>query len=114
MSSRFISTGQQLRQGDVLTSEDGNVKAVFQHDGNFVIYKSSSTPTWHSNTVCDRPYRIVLLEDNNLVMYSKANKPLWATDTYCNQTSERMRLTVTNEGTLVLDRDGGTIWTSGK
>ncbi|XP_029362383.1 mannose-specific lectin-like [Echeneis naucrates] len=112
MNKNSISTDEELRQGEYLTSLDGNYKAVFQTDGNFVIYKW--TPTWASNTYGQNPFRILLQQDNNLVIYTKEDKPLWASDTYTNQKSTRLRLTMTNEGELVLDNNGVRIWSAGE
>uniref|UniRef100_A0A665TK30 Bulb-type lectin domain-containing protein n=1 Tax=Echeneis naucrates TaxID=173247 RepID=A0A665TK30_ECHNA len=75
MNKNSISTDEELRPGESLTSLDGNYKAVFQTDGNFVIYKW--TPTWASNTYGQNPFRILLQQDNNLVN-TKEDKPLWA------------------------------------
>ncbi|XP_071761011.2 B-type lectin plumieribetin-like [Centroberyx gerrardi] len=112
MSKSFISADQELRKGDYLLSNDENYKAIFQDDGNFVIYKWS--PTWASDTVSPEPFRILLQQDNNLVMYTRGDKPLWSTGTYTNSKNNRMRLTLTDQGHLVLDNNGQTIWTSAK
>uniref|UniRef100_A0A665TBR0 Bulb-type lectin domain-containing protein n=1 Tax=Echeneis naucrates TaxID=173247 RepID=A0A665TBR0_ECHNA len=93
MNKNSISTDEELRPGESLTSLDGNYKAVFQTDGNFVIYKW--TPTWASNTYGQNPFRILLQQDNNLVN-TKEDKPLWAS------------------GELVLDNNGVRIWSAGK
>ncbi|XP_029995456.1 comitin-like [Sphaeramia orbicularis] len=110
MSKTSISTNQEMRKGDYLLSTNGNYKAVFQEDGNFVIY--TWAPMWSTGT-CDKGgFRIVLQEDNNLVMYNKAYRAVWASSSYSNETSNRMRLTMTDDGHLVLDRDGVEIWSS--
>lgn len=41
--------GQSMQRGDYLLSQDGRFKAIFQDDGNFVIYKNGSA-IWSSNT----------------------------------------------------------------
>ncbi|XP_071393077.1 B-type lectin plumieribetin-like [Centroberyx affinis] len=110
MSKSFISTDQELRRGDFLLSDNGNYKAIFQDDGNFVVYKWS--PIWASNTVSPEPFRILLQQDNNLVMYSRGDKSAWNTGTFSDDHSQRLRLTMTNKGLLVLDKNGQTIWTS--
>ncbi|XP_023248737.1 comitin-like [Seriola lalandi dorsalis] len=107
MNKNSISTDQELRQGEYLTSEDGNSKAVFQDDGNFVIYTWS--PIWATNTCGKNPFRILVQQENNLVMYNEEDQTVWASGT-----STRMNLTLTNEGQLVLDRNGQTVWSAGK
>ncbi|CAL8306258.1 unnamed protein product [Gadus morhua 'NCC'] len=106
----FIATNQELRKGDSLMSQDGSHKAIFQDDGNFVIYKWS--PSWHSNTANDGGIRVLLQEDNNLVMYTKERKAVWSSVTWNEANSSKMRLTMTNEGHLVLDKDAQAIWSS--
>uniref|UniRef100_A0A672YGG8 Bulb-type lectin domain-containing protein n=1 Tax=Sphaeramia orbicularis TaxID=375764 RepID=A0A672YGG8_9TELE len=107
MSKTSISTGQEMRKGDYLLSTNGNYKAVFQEDGNFVIY--TWAPLWFSETNGKGGFRIVLQEDNNLVMYNR-DGPVWASNSYSPKESGRMRLTMTDDGHLVLDRDGVEIW----
>ncbi|XP_018516976.1 comitin isoform X2 [Lates calcarifer] len=112
MNRNSISTDEELRQGDYLLSENGNYKAIFQHDGNFVIY--TWRPTWASDTCGKNPFRILLQQDTNLVMYTKEDHPVWASGTFSNQHTTRMRLTLTNEGQLVLDNNGKKIWSAGE
>ncbi|XP_040902996.1 mannose-specific lectin-like [Toxotes jaculatrix] len=112
MSRSWISTDEELRQGDCLISENGNYKAVFQEDGNFVIY--TWAPVWASDTYGKSPFRILLQQDANLVMYTKEDKPVWASGSYSADGNSRMRLTMSNEGQLVLDRNGKTVWRSAK
>uniref|UniRef100_A0A672YGH3 Bulb-type lectin domain-containing protein n=1 Tax=Sphaeramia orbicularis TaxID=375764 RepID=A0A672YGH3_9TELE len=108
MSKTSISTNQEMRKGDYLLSTNGNYKAVFQEDGNFVIY--TWAPMWSTGT-CDKGgFRIVLQEDSNLVMYDRDNRGVWGSDTHSPKESNRMRLTMTDDGHLVLDRDGVKIW----
>ncbi|CAL8363955.1 unnamed protein product [Lota lota] len=108
----FIATNQELRKGDFLLSKDGNFKAIFQDDGNFVIYKWS--PCWHSNTTNSGGIRVVLQDDSNLVMYTKDKKPVWSSVTHSDKGSSKLRLTMTNKGHLILDNDAEPIWSSEK
>ncbi|XP_035501408.1 mannose-specific lectin-like [Scophthalmus maximus] len=111
MNRNSISTDQELRKGEFLMSVNGEFKAIFQDDGNFVIYKWS--PIWDTKTCGKNPFRVLLQPDNNLVMYDKCSKPVWATGTHSNQANQRMRLTLTDGGRLVLDKDGSEIWGAG-
>ncbi|XP_071760083.2 B-type lectin plumieribetin-like [Centroberyx gerrardi] len=111
MSKSSISTNQELRKGDYLLSDDEKYKAIFQEDGNFAIYKGGSC-TWKADTASSQPFRILLQKDNNLVMYTRGDNTFWETATAGTTQSERMRLTLTNQGHLVLDNNGQTIWTS--
>ncbi len=54
--------------------------ALFQDDGNFVIYAMGGTPVWASNTVARGADRIMLQDDGNLVMYA-GSSAVWASNT---------------------------------
>ncbi|XP_071767461.1 B-type lectin plumieribetin-like [Centroberyx gerrardi] len=110
MSQTFISADQELRKGDFLLSNDGNYKAIFQDDGSLVVYKWS--PIWTTDTVSAEAFRVLLQQDTNLVMYTKEDRPVWDTGTYTNSVNNRMRLTLTDQGFLVVDNNGQRIWTS--
>uniref|UniRef100_A0AAY5L6Y1 Bulb-type lectin domain-containing protein n=1 Tax=Esox lucius TaxID=8010 RepID=A0AAY5L6Y1_ESOLU len=104
-----ISIGQELHVGDILHSNNGNYKAVFQEDSNFVVYKWE--PVWASNTYKKDGERIIMQHDGNLVMYSKS-KAVWHTNTHDSAECSRLRLTLTNDGHLVLEKDGVKTWSS--
>uniref|UniRef100_A0A3Q0S7M2 Bulb-type lectin domain-containing protein n=1 Tax=Amphilophus citrinellus TaxID=61819 RepID=A0A3Q0S7M2_AMPCI len=110
MSRNFISTDQELYQGDYLVSENGNYKAVFQEDGNFVIYGWS--PVWNTATCGKKPHRILLQGDTNLVMYTDDDTPVWATGNHDFHDNSRMRLTLTNQGHLIVQKNGKMVWSS--
>ncbi|XP_053187202.1 B-type lectin plumieribetin-like isoform X2 [Scomber japonicus] len=112
-----IVTYQELRKGDFLISQNGKYKAVFQQDGNFVILADGDdSPIWATGTAGKNAFRITVQPDNNLVVYTEQNEPVWASDTWQHfyGYSRAMRLTMTNEGKLVLDKDGTTVWSDGK
>uniref|UniRef100_A0A8C6SAN3 Bulb-type lectin domain-containing protein n=1 Tax=Neogobius melanostomus TaxID=47308 RepID=A0A8C6SAN3_9GOBI len=112
MSRNFISTNQELRRGDSLISNNGDCKAVFQDDGNFVLYKW--TPVWAADTAGPDPYRLILQTDSNLVIYDKTMKPLWASgnhDPKCD--CKCMRLTLTDDAKLQVENDAKPIWCNG-
>jgi len=44
-----LLVGQNMQREDYLLSQDGRFKAIFQNDGNFVIYQNGSS-IWSSNT----------------------------------------------------------------
>ena len=86
-----------------------------QEDGNFVIF--ALCPIWATATTGMNPHRIILQPDNNLVMYTRKNKAVWASDTWEKheeEHSDKMRLTMTDEGKLVLYKDEEIIWSDGK
>ncbi|KAL3040675.1 hypothetical protein OYC64_011643 [Pagothenia borchgrevinki] len=77
MSRNFLSGNDELRKGDSLVSNNGGFKAVFQDDGNFVVYG----PVWASDTVGSSPFRLCMQDDCNLVMYDEGGKAMWHTNT---------------------------------
>ncbi|CAK6979977.1 B-type lectin plumieribetin-like isoform X2 [Scomber scombrus] len=117
MYVRHIGIDNHLYKGDFIISPNGRYKAVFQQDGNFVILADGDdSPIWATRTAGKNAFRITVQEDNNLVVYTEQNKPVWASDTWQHYYgySTAMRLTMTNEGKLVLDKHGTTVWSDGK
>ncbi|XP_026046184.1 lectin-like [Astatotilapia calliptera] len=110
MSKNSISTNQELRKGESLVSVNGNFKAILQEDGNFVVYKWS--PIWATATNGKNPARLLLQSDSNLVLYTQDDKPVWSSGTAINADIRTMRLTLTNDGRLVVTRNGAQIWSS--
>ncbi|XP_037613232.1 lectin-like isoform X1 [Sebastes umbrosus] len=109
MSRNYLSKNDELRKGDSLVSNNGEFKAVFQEDGNFVLY--GWKPIWASDTGGTDVVRLCMQADCNLVMYNKESKPKWHTNSAkgdCNM----CRLYLTNEGKLVVDKECGQIWSS--
>jgi len=103
--------GEIMRPGQYLKSKNGVYRAVYQLDGNFVVYKISkalwhartwgkksdrlilqgdgnlviynvSKAVWNTKTNGSGGYKLVMQDDGNLVLYTKANKAVWHTHTY--------------------------------
>ncbi|XP_074477497.1 B-type lectin plumieribetin-like [Sebastes fasciatus] len=109
MSRNYLSKNDELRKGDSLVSNNGEFKAVFQEDGNFVLY--AWKPIWASDTHGTDAVRLCMQADCNLVMYNKESEPKWHTNSAkgdCNM----CRLHLTNDGKLVVDKECGEIWSS--
>ena len=62
------------------TNRLGGQYAVLQSDGNLVVYSSTGTAIWASNTVGSGADRLVAQSDGNLVLYSPT-RAVWATNT---------------------------------
>ncbi|KAF4071839.1 hypothetical protein AMELA_G00267520 [Ameiurus melas] len=110
MSRNFLSMNSELKKGDFLISNNGEYKAVFQEDGNFVVYEWK--PIWQSNTSGSTAKRLIMQEDCNLVMYDDG-PGLWHTNTHHSQVKV-CRLTLRNDGILVVENDGKSVWKSSK
>ncbi|XP_075937061.1 B-type lectin plumieribetin-like [Anarhichas minor] len=111
MSKNYLSRNDELRKGDTLMSNNREWKAVFQDDGNFVIY--GWKPEWASDTYGSDAIRLCMQADCNLVMYNKSEEPKWSTNTYGPE-ANMCRLYLTDEGKLVLTRESAEIWNSGQ
>ncbi|XP_037613519.1 mannose-specific lectin-like [Sebastes umbrosus] len=114
LSKNSLSKDEELRRGDSLVSDNGKFKAVFQEDGNFVLY--SWKPLWASDTSGTDAIRLRMQADCNLVMYNGSSEPRWHTnsvrgdcDICCLHLSDEGRLEVQEEGYAVwkTDRDNG-------
>ncbi|XP_046720236.1 lectin-like [Silurus meridionalis] len=112
MSRNFLSMNEELLNGDFLMSNNREYKAIFQDDGNFVVY--TWRPVWASNT-CDTgaQSRLVMQTDCNLVMYDQESEVVWATNTNRND-AKVCRLTLTNDGFLQVDNNAAVVWMSTK
>jgi hypothetical protein len=74
-----VATNQALWASN--TWNKASARAIFQGDGNFVIYNTSGAPTWASGTN-GRDARFVRLENTgNLAIYNSANAVIWQTNT---------------------------------
>uniref|UniRef100_A0A3Q3Q179 Bulb-type lectin domain-containing protein n=1 Tax=Monopterus albus TaxID=43700 RepID=A0A3Q3Q179_MONAL len=92
-----ISTNQTLLKGEAIFSRSGNYKAVFETNGNFVLYEWKqkwASETSHLNGDC-----IVLEDDSTLAIYKereiieKIGKP--------HPQSTKWRVTVSDDGHLI-------------
>uniref|UniRef100_A0AAY5E9K1 Bulb-type lectin domain-containing protein n=1 Tax=Electrophorus electricus TaxID=8005 RepID=A0AAY5E9K1_ELEEL len=84
MSKNSLSTNQEMFKGDYLISNDGNYKAIFQDDGNFVVY--GWKPIWASGTNGKPGFFLIMQSDGNL------------------ERTEDNRLTLNNDGCLTIYR----------
>ncbi|XP_035765544.1 mannose-specific lectin-like isoform X1 [Neolamprologus brichardi] len=109
MSRNFLSKNDELRRGDYLVSNNKQFKAIFQGDGNFVIY--GWKPLWASNTCGSDAARLIMQADCNLVLYNKSNTPRWSTNS-CGPVANLCRLQLTDDGKLVVNRECEEIWSS--
>jgi hypothetical protein len=57
-----------------------NYQAVFQADGNLVVYTSANRPVWASNTYGHNGSVLKIQEDGNVVIYDNG-RAIWASNT---------------------------------
>ena len=106
-----LNTGESLFPGQYLISPNGQFKAVQQSDRNFVLYNSSGTPLWASNTFGAPDNYIVMQYDCNLVIYGSNSLPIWSSFT---GPGSNCRLVVQNDGNLVIYRGNNVpVWAKG-
>uniref|UniRef100_A0A3B4EJS6 Bulb-type lectin domain-containing protein n=1 Tax=Pygocentrus nattereri TaxID=42514 RepID=A0A3B4EJS6_PYGNA len=112
MSRNTLFTNQELHKGESLISTDGNHKAIFQDDGNFVVY--GWKPIWASDTCGKAGTRLIMQEDVNLVLYTWDGQPLWACNSCQNSITNDNSLFINNDGNLAVQRGSTVLWTSKK
>ncbi|MEH1842178.1 MAG: hypothetical protein V7L20_26460 [Nostoc sp.] len=106
-----LNTGEYLYPGQYLISPDAQFRVQLQYDGNFVLYNSSGTALWASNTANTAASYIVMQSDCNLVIYGYNSLPIWASYTTFGSSC---RLAVQNDGNLVIYRgDNVPLWAKG-
>ncbi|KAL0970659.1 hypothetical protein UPYG_G00245240 [Umbra pygmaea] len=109
MSRNYLSKEDELRKGDFLQSNNKQWKAIFQDDGNFVIY--GWKPVWSADTNSSTAHRLVMQDDCNLVMYKQDGNPMWQTNTH-NPNGGMCQLKLTDDGTLVVQNKTADTWSS--
>ncbi|XP_068160655.1 B-type lectin plumieribetin-like [Antennarius striatus] len=72
MSINYMSKNDELRRGDSLISNNKMFEAIFQDDGNFVIYTKGEA-LWASGTNASEGFRLCLQGDCNLVIIMSRN-----------------------------------------
>ncbi|XP_063077449.1 B-type lectin plumieribetin-like [Engraulis encrasicolus] len=115
MSKNTLSCNGVLERGDYLISNNGNFKAIFQEDGNFVVY--GWKPIWATNTGGLAGDRVIMQSDCNLVMYDGASvspNSLWASATSYRSGPPHLRAhaRIENDGTLVVRDSDEVLWKS--
>jgi lysophospholipase L1-like esterase len=91
-------SGQGLRPGQALASQDGRFTLNLQGDGNVVLRQGSSA-LWSSGTAGMSPAVLIFQADGNLVEYSTSGQTLWQSQSagLLGQT-----LLMQNDGNLVI------------
>jgi hypothetical protein len=81
-----LPTGQQLQQGEALTSPNGNYRLIMQEDGNLVLYVSEkfvpANAIWATGRFRNGPNRFQVQADGNLVTYDGNNRASWASNSF--------------------------------
>ncbi|XP_074478823.1 B-type lectin plumieribetin-like [Sebastes fasciatus] len=116
MSNR-LDRDKVLKKGEHLISNNGKWKAIFQDDGNFVIYGSKAV--WASDTAGLDVCSLCMKADSNLVMYNGVGTPRWDTDTFVPMPRpphhghrKDCHLELTDDGKLDLYRGSDKVWSS--
>jgi hypothetical protein len=77
-----LDASQKLAPGEKLVSPNGLATAVYQEDGNFVVYGPGG-PLFHTRTDGTAVGEVIMQEDGNLVLYSNGT-PLFDSATHGN------------------------------
>ncbi|MFQ6554319.1 hypothetical protein AAD018_018405, partial [Aestuariibius insulae] len=112
-----IMDGSQIYDaGSSITSMNGRFGAVFQEDGNLVVYDhTAGQAIWDSGTAGDAAGGVLAVQrDGNLVIYTEPGQAEWASDTANAEADRDFVLQIGDDGNLVLSdtRDGGALWSS--
>jgi chitosanase len=101
-----LAPGMTLTKGGCLHSPNGNYRAAYQTDGNFVVY-AGRTALWASNTQGRPSNALVLERGGNLVLFNGQTK-VWETRT---ASQPPRQLVMQDDGNLVLYKtNGGADW----
>jgi hypothetical protein len=113
-----LGTGATLNAGQYLRSANG-FYAVFQVDGNLVLYKSESfvpsNAAWASNTYGKgvAPRHITMQDDGNLVIYDANGHATWASGTYGKGTGPFRLVMQADRNLVIYDAHGHATWATG-
>ncbi|MBI3897797.1 MAG: hypothetical protein HY308_05795 [Gammaproteobacteria bacterium] len=103
-----LATNARLSPNQQLVSGDGQYRAIYQGDGNFVVYGPKQA-LWASGTNGKRGNTLVMQGDGNLVIYD-GNRPVWSSG---SNRGKPARLVMQNDGNLVIYQEGNKpIWAS--
>jgi len=106
--------GGSMRRGQALVSQNGLYRAIYQTDGNLVVYRGTQ-PLWNTYTYNRPSTELRMQTDGNLVLYldnaqGTPMQVLWSTRTY-NRGGNR--LVMQNDGKLVIFGPNGAVWATG-
>ena len=108
--SSSLSPGGRLLPGQSLVSPSGFYRAVFQTDGNFVIYNAWNYVIWNSGSQNRGGSILYFQGDGNVVIYRSDGKAVWASGV---QNSLPGVLALQNSGVLqAINKYGYWYWQS--
>ena len=105
-----LSANQSLQRGQSLVSGNGAYTAIYQNDGNFVVYRNSdSKALWATNTTNQASDKLIMQQVGNLVLYN-GSIPVWASSS-TSRPIDAYHLVMQNPGNLVIyDGSNNPIW----
>ncbi|XP_073344173.1 B-type lectin plumieribetin-like [Pagrus major] len=111
MTTNKLSKNEKLNKGEFLRSNNLAWRAVFQGNGNFVIYdEEERNAKWATGTHGSGANRLCMQSDCSLVLYDGKNKPIWSSGTYINEADvDICHVELTNDGNLVVYLGGDAI-----
>jgi len=108
-----LPAGWNLSAGQYLYSPSGTYFAVFQSDGNFVEYQTTTmVAQWNSKTDGSGASMVAMQTDGNLVVYTGTGVAVYASGT---NPSSNDQLAVQDDGNLVIySGTGVALWAKGQ
>jgi hypothetical protein len=107
------------------TGTTSGSRVTMQDDGNLVVYDAADHPLWASDTNGHPGAYLSLLDTGQLLVDSPAGVPLWAASgtllpgttlasgQTLNSPSGAYQLTMQRDGSLVVQKGGSDVWSSG-
>lgn len=109
-SSDRLNSGDILKVGASIISQNGQYRLTLQGDGNLVLYNSANSPLWASNTMNNNVAQIAMQTDGNMVMMDTGNQQIWSTGTSGNSGAY---LIVQNDGNAIIyNIAGAKLWST--
>lgn len=103
-STNTLHSNDHLYADDYIQSQNGRFKAIFQKDGNFVLYDNSKGPVWATATNRKDAEELVMQGDGNLVIYNSEGGAVWSSGTHG---TDGKKLVLKDYGKLKIEESDG-------
>jgi hypothetical protein len=116
----FLTTDEELKESEILSSVNNKYFFTLEYNGNLVIYKSKlfiqENKIWSSFTnysLNPHPFKLKLHSDGNLVLIDAKKHKVWSSNTAHNNGNGNYYLIIQDNGRLaIMDGKHDLIWES--
>lgn len=102
-----LTTGQVLRAGEQLRSENGQFRLSMRRDGNLALYMWTNRVLWSTGTTGHNGAKLRMRHNGNLVLLGPGGRALWTSQT---PSSGAERVVMQTDGNLVMYDGGQARW----